>query len=90
MTTTTAAAVFTAGRGRQLADDGLEADGGDVSQLLFVGQHVGAQRVHDGLHLVLLHLAHQRAQAAAKRTTFIRSDDKESVQVAREEKTRER
>lgn len=66
------------------------ADGGDVSQLLFVGQHVGAQRVHDGLHLVLLHLAHQRAQAAAKRTTFIRSDDKESVQVAREEKTRER
>lgn len=49
------------GAQRQLGDDGLEADAADVPQLLLVRQHVGAQGLHDGLHLVLLHLVHQRA-----------------------------
>lgn len=60
---------FTAGGGRQLADHRLQADGGDVPQLLFVRQHVGAQRVHDGLHLVLLHLADQGPQAEGNKRT---------------------
>ena len=58
------------GRG-QFADDGLEADAGDVAELLLVGEHVAAQRVHDRLHLELLHFVHQRTQAEIKRMKFI-------------------
>lgn len=54
----------TCGSWWQLRDNSFEADAGDVPQLLLVRQHVGAERVHDGLHLVLLHLPNQRAQAA--------------------------
>lgn len=61
--------VFTTGRRRQLSDHSFESDGGNVSELLFVRQHVGAQRVHDRLHLILLHFADQRAQADENKRT---------------------
>lgn len=53
----------TCGSWWQLRNHCFEANAGDVSQLLLVGQHVGAERIHNGLHLVLLHFANQRAQA---------------------------
>lgn len=49
---------------RQLCDDRLQADAGDVSQLLLVGYHVGAQSLDYSFHLVFLDFVHQRPQAA--------------------------
>lgn len=54
----------TCGSWWQLRNNSFEADAGDISQLLLVRQHVRTERIHDGLHLVLLHFANQRAQAA--------------------------
>lgn len=47
----------------ELREDSLEANASDVSELLLIRPHVGTEGIHDGLHLVLLHFAHQRTQA---------------------------
>lgn len=57
---------LTAGSWGQFPDDGLQADTGDVSELLLIGQHVRAQCIHYGLHLVLLHLTDEGPQARAE------------------------
>lgn len=46
----------------QFGDDGFQAHAGNVSQLLFIGHHVGTKRVHHRLHLTFLYLSHQRTK----------------------------
>jgi hypothetical protein len=46
-----------------LEDHRLEADGADVALLLLAGEHLLHQLHHDVLHLLLVHLAHERREA---------------------------
>lgn len=55
---------FTCRSWRQLRDDCFQSNAGDVPQLFLVWQHVCAQCIHNGFHLVLLHFANQWAQTA--------------------------
>ena len=47
---------------RELRDDRLEPDAGDVSEPLRGGEHVGAEGVDDDLNLAVLDLLHQRTK----------------------------
>ena len=52
-----------AGSQGELTDYSFQPDAGNVSQLLFLGHHIAAQSIHDGLHLILLYLVYKRAKA---------------------------
>lgn len=46
----------------EFPDHGLQTNAGNVSKLLFIWQHVRAQRVHNRLDLVLFYFAHEWSQ----------------------------